>query len=335
MQEPRTWRELLGSIINDTHEKQRLAEELGVTPITLTRWVNGESDPRPQNLRLLLKALPQYREQLLELIQAEFQDFAAAPADDSSKEIPATFYARVFRARATTTEAMRYWSISNLILQQALGQLDPDHLGIAVRVVRCMPPRGGKIRSLREWIGLGSPPWTGELEQKAMFLSAESLSGYVVTSCRPNAVQNVEEEQSLVPAHWDPHEKSAAAHPILYAGRVAGCFLVSSSQPYYFLSQARLMLIQHYADLLALAFEPSEFYDPRDIELRVMPDQKIQKEYFATFRKRVADVMLEATRTGRSLNNLQAEQQVWQELEDELLAVSLNYQSGSSADIPE
>jgi transcriptional regulator with XRE-family HTH domain len=322
MQEPRTWRELLGTIITDSNVRQRLAEELGITPITLTRWANGDSDPRPQNLRLLLKALPQYREQLLELIQSEFQEFTAAPADDSSREIPAAFYARVFRARATTTEAMRDWSISNLILQQALGQLDPDHQGLAVRVVRCMPPKNGKIRSLREWIGLGSPPWTGELEQKAMFLSAESLSGYVVTSCRPNAVQNVEEEHSLLPAHWDPHEKSAAAHPILYAGRIAGCFLVSSTQPYYFLSQARLNLIQQYADLLALVFDPQEFYDPKDIELRVMPDQSVQKRYFAQFRGRVAEIMLQATRGGRSLNNLQAEQLVWQELEDQLLEVS-------------
>ncbi|WP_052889226.1 GAF domain-containing protein [Thermogemmatispora carboxidivorans] len=323
MDEPRTWRELLGTIISDTHERQRLAEELGVTPTTLGRWVSSTSDPRPQNLRLLLKALPQYREQLQELIQAEFEDFVTAPSEDSSLEIPAAFYARIFRARATTTEAMRYWSLSNLILQQALGQLDPDHMGMAVRVVRCMPPKEGKIRSLREWLGLGTHPWGGELEHKAMFLSAESLSGYVVSSCRPNAIQNIDEEHSLIPAHRDPHERSAAAHPILYAGRVAGCFLVSSTQPYYFLSQARLTLIQQYADLLALAFDPQEFYDPKDIELRVMPDQSIQRQYFMQFRRRVSEVMMEATRSGHSLNNLQAEQWVWQELEDKLLELSL------------
>ncbi|MBA2287436.1 MAG: helix-turn-helix transcriptional regulator, partial [Ktedonobacteraceae bacterium] len=146
MQEPETWRELLRGIISDGHEKQRIADELGISPITLTRWANRESDPRQQNLRLLLKALPQHREMLLELIPKEFDDFTAAAIDDSTKEIPSAFYARVFIARGSTAEALRFWSICNLILQQALGQLDPDRLGMAVNVVRCMPPKNGKVR---------------------------------------------------------------------------------------------------------------------------------------------------------------------------------------------
>jgi hypothetical protein len=53
MQELASWRELLGKIIADSHERQRIANMLGVNPITLTRWVNNESKPRPQNLRQL------------------------------------------------------------------------------------------------------------------------------------------------------------------------------------------------------------------------------------------------------------------------------------------
>ena len=86
--EPQDWRELLGNIISDPREKQRIAQELGIRTITLTRWVSRESDPRPQNLRLLLNVLPEERELLLELIGEEFEDFTAGAIDDTSKDIP-------------------------------------------------------------------------------------------------------------------------------------------------------------------------------------------------------------------------------------------------------
>jgi transcriptional regulator with XRE-family HTH domain len=323
--QPETWRDLLKNLINDTHERQRLAEELGIRAITLSRWAHGESDPRPQNLRHLLTALPQHREQMLDLIREEtgFEEFSNAELEDSSLRIPSSFYTNVFNARSSTVESMRFWSICNLVLQQALGQLDPDRVGMGIFVVRCMTPSpvDNKVHSLRESVGQGTPPWGGELEQKALFLGAESLCGYVVTICRPAANQNVDDEQSLVPAHKVEHEKSASVHPILFAGRIAGCLLVSSTQYNYFLPQSRLALIEDYANLLALAFEPEEFYDVKDIELRIMPDQEIQKQHFSNFRQRVANTMIEAARNRRPVNNIQAEQMVWQQLEDELLQI--------------
>src|SRR5947209_20410116 len=102
----------------------------------------SKSDPRPQNLRHLLSAIPQQREQMLELIREEtgFEEFTNAGYDDSSIDIPSAFYNRVFTARASTVESLRFWSLSNLILQQAISQLDPDRLGIALNVVCCMTP---------------------------------------------------------------------------------------------------------------------------------------------------------------------------------------------------
>jgi len=326
MHESETWRELLRTIISDPRERQRVVEALGVRAITLTRWINKESAPHPQNLRNLLNALPQYREQLLELIREEtgLEEFSNAILDDSSKEIPSAFYIRVFAARATTTETMRFWSISNMILQQAVGQLDPERTGMGIVVVRCMIPSqiDNKVHSLRESVAVGTPPWPGNLEQKAMFLGAESLCGYVVTVCRPSSTQNVDDQQSLIPAHKVEYEKSASVHPILYAGRVAGCLLVSSAEYNYFLSPSRFALIDQYANLLALAFEPHEFYEPHQIELRVMPSQEIQKEYFADFRQRVANTMIEASRKKQPVSSVVAEQMVWQQLEEELLQLS-------------
>src|SRR5437660_10305668 len=96
-----TWRSLLKTIISDPHEKQRLAEELGIKPITLSRWASSESDPRPQNLRHLLSALPQHREQLSESIREEtgVAEFTNAGFDASSIERPSACYNRASIAR--------------------------------------------------------------------------------------------------------------------------------------------------------------------------------------------------------------------------------------------
>src|SRR5437660_11544655 len=106
MLEAETWRELLAIIIRDNKEKQRITEALNITPITLTRWISGESAPRPQNLRHLLTILPQHREQLIQLLQEEkgIGDLTQIIPEESEKDIPAEFYARIFTARASTTE---------------------------------------------------------------------------------------------------------------------------------------------------------------------------------------------------------------------------------------
>jgi len=43
---PNDWRELLGSIIAESSERERIANEIGVHTGTLMRWVNGDSMPR-------------------------------------------------------------------------------------------------------------------------------------------------------------------------------------------------------------------------------------------------------------------------------------------------
>src|SRR5206468_2142891 len=124
-------------------------------------------------------ALPEYRSTLLELLLEEFPSLSTTAEEeqkDFSQEIPSEFYTRVLNALATDPKIQRFWSISNLILQQALGQLDPNHLGLAITVVQCMPPSAdGKIHSLRERAGHGTPPWHMNLEQHAIFLGQESL----------------------------------------------------------------------------------------------------------------------------------------------------------------
>src|SRR6266581_7027894 len=278
MQEATTWRELLGSIIQDPQERRRLANELGINPVTLTRWINNESSPRSQSIQRLLKALPQHRKALLELLADDFEGFITETedslAEDLLHKIPSEFYIRVLHTRATIPKVLRFSSLCDLILQQALEQLDPKRLGLAVIVVRCMPPsREGKIRSLRENVGRGTPPWEGKLEQQAILLGAESLAGHAVTLGHLVVNQNLSENQSLSPGYHGLWEESAAAAPIMLEGNVAGCMLVSSTQPGYFVP-SRQTLIESYADLIALAFEPDEFYEARYVELGLVPFQE-------------------------------------------------------------
>lgn len=329
MHEVQSWRDLLGIIVSDAKERQRLIETLEITPITLNRWLNGESDPRPQNLRHLLSVIPQHRERLLELLKEErgLGDYVnPLPDEDPPGEIPAEFYARVFVAHSTMSDNLRFWSICNLILQQALGQLDPERLGMSIWVVKCMPPSGPyhKVRSLREVVGQGTHPWSGNLEQQAMFLGAESLAGNVVTLCRPGIIENLDEEHNLMPAARVDFEKSAAIYPILQAGRIAGVLLISSTEYNHFLSQSRTALAQAYADLIALSFEPEDFYAPEDIALCVMPNHKEQKQHFARFRQLIADTMIAAASQNRPVSNVEADHMVWRQLEEELLQISIH-----------
>lgn len=323
MQEPQnTWRLFLGSLIQDTHERQRIAHELNVKPITLMRWINNESDPRPQNLRHLLSALPQHRKVLQALILEEFHDFMLVPDDEIALEIPSAFYARVLNAYSTTPRALRFWSVCNLILQQALGQLDYGHLGVLIGILRCMPPGGknGKIRSLRGSLALSSAPFTSQLEQQAIFMGAESLSGYALTSSRSIVAHNIHKKDGIFPIHFVEDIESGLACPILRDDSVAGCLVVGSHQPDYFLVSARVTLIQYYTDLVSLAFDSNEFFKLDMLGLREMPSYKVQEKYFANFRQRIARLMLNANANGETLNLLQAENLVWQQLEEELLS---------------
>jgi transcriptional regulator with XRE-family HTH domain len=321
--EASTWRELLERIIQDTQEKQRIARELGVSIVTLTRWTHNVTNPRMSSLHSLLEILPQYRNQLRPLILNEFPDFMNATVDDIQDEaepfIPSTFYSRVFDAYTTTPLLQRFWTISNLILQQALEQLDPHQSGMAIIIVQCMPPWDDqKIYSLRERAGHGTRPWSMNLEQHAIFLGEESLAGNIVSTIHPQTLQSRHTYPGIISAHWVEWEESTAGYPLLRASKIAGCLLASSTQPNFFTAH-RIQLIQYYAELLAFVLEPCEFYDSTQITLRPMPDSIDQRKKLARFRMRVADLIAQSVRDKIPMNLTQAEQIIWRQIERELL----------------
>ena len=320
------WRKLLGNIItNNVAERDRIAREIGIHPITLMRWVSGDSSPRPHNLRQLLRALPKaQRMPLLSALNAVFTDISDFEDDMLSREVPYQFIMDVLEAHATIPDTLRYWSISQLVLQQALRELDPERVGMSATIVRCMPLRDGKIRSLRESLGVGTEPWVSDFEEKAFLLGAESLAGHVTVSCRMEQIYNTHTNTMFLPVEPVGYEKSAVACPIMYANRVAGCLLILSTQPKYFLLESRLALVRTYAQLLALAFHPTDFYDPELLALHIMPSFAVQTKYFTDFRLRVLRLMQESNKNERRLTNFEVEQQVWQDIEAALLALPLD-----------
>ena len=156
MQELYSWRVLLGQLIHDPQERNRIANELGINPATLVRWAHNETNPRPQNLSQLLKVVASAnRQKLQESIAEEFPEFGIKVnedfIEDTSIEIPSGTYSSVLHTYITAPKRQRFWLVSNLILQEALRQLDPNLLGMTVSIAQCVKPQEGmKVRSLRE-----------------------------------------------------------------------------------------------------------------------------------------------------------------------------------------
>jgi hypothetical protein len=266
---------------------------------------------------------------LLALLEQDIPGITASLSNDSlssqSSGIPFEFYERILHTRASLPHSLRFSSLCDAILQQALKQLDPDRLGLAIIVARCMPPSSSHrhlIRTLRESAGRGTPPWESSLEAQATFLGAESLAGHAVTVGHLVVLPNLREEYNVVPGYRDRWEESAAATPIMLAEEIAGCLLVSSTQPNYF-QPAYQHLVQCYAELLALAFEAQDFYEPQRIQLGFVPPAEVQRKYLSQFRQRVAETMRQAARKQQGLSLLQAEHLVWQQIEAELLQDNL------------
>lgn len=325
-----TWRDLLGQIIGDPNEKKRLVKELQISPVTLLRWVDGKSEPRQHNLQQLLNALGlPHREHMSALLpdMEKINDIVLSGQNALSQAVLSDIYERVLRVRATTSGQLRFWSLCQLILQHALGQLDPEHHGMSIWVIACMPLSGPyqKVRSLRGSVGLGTPPWMHNLEHEAMFLGAESLVGDVVTRCHPAIIQDVHKEHHLLFSSRGEQETSVAMYPLLYVGRVAGALMVSSTVVDYFLPESRTELIQHYANLITLAFASSDFYEPDQIALEMMLPYAEQAVYFDKFRQLITETMLDAIAHNQSLNNVELDLKVWRNLEEELISRSATF----------
>ncbi len=191
-------------------------------------------------------------------------------------------------------------------------------MGVEVVLVQCLRcDHSESVGCLRETCLLGTPPWrTNQITP--LFLGAESLSGYAVTTARPAICQNLRTNPAFLPVRLEAYEQSAAAYPLLQGERVGGCLLVAAAQIDFF-TPARLQLINAYADLAVLALQDVQFYEKQAIQLRTMPATDVQQAHFTSFRRRVNELISIPNRQVADI--VEAEQLVWNQLAEELMSL--------------
>lgn len=319
MLESQTWRELLAEMVKNPQEKQRIAAAMGINPLTIVRWTRNESTPHGRHLKRLLEVLPE----LQAIIAEEFDTLSSPATAGPPSVIPITLYNHVLGLYATVPDHKRFWSICAAVLQEAVKQLAQHGVGLDISVVRCLAPyQGNLVRCLREYIGLGTSPWTEQVVERVRLFGAESLAGYVVETGHPAVITNLNEEQRL-PHQLPEQARSAAAFPILHASRVAGCLLAVSTEPGAFGFHVPLDFLETYTTLLALAFDPADFYELQSIKLGIMPSTQVQSSYLATLQQRINSLLKTAAADQHPINYHQAEQRAWRQIVEELLGLSL------------
>jgi hypothetical protein len=323
------WRELLAHILRNPREKRQLLDQLNVRSITLTRWINGETEPRQQNLQQLVKVLMRYSDHLPESLKDEKNagdlSLLLTSEEQVSPTIPSGLYSQVLASLAHISEHLRFWTIANMILHQAMEQLDPFDQGIALWITHCMrneDEMAKKIRSLHLTLGYCNRK-LDRLEQEGMFLGIEAAEGEALVMGHPVIYQDQRQTGFLTPKTPVLDHCSAAIYPITYQGLVGGTFSVASMSTNYFLMPERVTLVQRYSELLSLAFAPTDFVPRENVLLGVMPDYDVQKKHFADFRQRVATQISEKFQQGESMSAVEAEKLVWLNLEEELLALNM------------
>jgi len=105
----------LGKLTERPAERQRVADALGVSTFTITRWVEGKAEPRIHNLKRLPEVFPAYQGQFTELIQAELAPnippLPMSAVDRPEHEVGSEYFVRVLSTYATVSGPFRAWSI--------------------------------------------------------------------------------------------------------------------------------------------------------------------------------------------------------------------------------
>ncbi|MEO8971154.1 MAG: GAF domain-containing protein [Ktedonobacteraceae bacterium] len=319
------WQNVLKQIIKASSERRRLATALGLSEMALARWTNeGILPQRSQITRLVQIVQPQYRQELIEALEAgPYPNIQFWLREGPSEQITTDFYSHTLSLRTTTTESLRFWQISEAILLQVLEQLDPNRQGMSITLVQCMPPSrtyDNKIRSLREVAGKGTPPWDSDLTHLSLFLGMESLAGYVVEARHEATIEDLSKDH-LVPAYRTENEVSAAVYPIMLGDSIVGCLSASSTQRGYF-TQQKMALLAAFSNLASLAFNKVDFHVATKVELRIMPPPDIQRPILSSFRQRVAKNLTNAQYQRIQKTNTEAEREAWEAIENELIEAS-------------
>jgi hypothetical protein len=324
LQQLPSWRDLLSSL--EVEEKRRIIKALGIQEKTWERWIRGSTAlPHLGRIRELLRVLPTGTQaQFLASLERD-PKFAKYEIDQliptKRPDISSTFYSHILEANVVTPEPLRFMTLCQLILLEIVGHLDADRNGIYVALLRCTPPVSGQpVRTLSQYLALGTSPWSNLLQFQHYFLGAESLAGRAVLTLRPHVLQELvsPEEWKLLSVYQYECTASAAVVPIQRQGQSAGCFLVLSTQPDFFTEHA-LTILRRYCELTAIAMRDDEWYAPKQFALHAMPSASTQQPYLDCFFDRVS-MLCKNQADGSFTSSLQAERAVYQQIEAELVS---------------
>ncbi len=331
MSEEKTWRDVLGQILHDAKERQRLASIIGVHVVTLNRWITGISQPRQSQVIALLDALPAHRQVLRDLLSTEYPQLSPdlPLAQESNLEIPSEFYTRILQVNTTLPVYMREETVVTMLLEQIATHLDPAHTGLIIFLSRCVPPAkpGGQVRSIRKTHARGTGPWRQtfmgqDVELQTHFFGAESQHAYTIIARHALAAQKAYTLQGSFPATFGEGPESTLAVPLLFTDKVAGSLSLLSARPQTF-NERVIELVENYAHLLATLLEPGSFYPLNAVQFGVMPRRDVQRPLLATLQQRVLDRLIISNNTGSSESRAKIELRIWQELEEELFQHTL------------
>ena len=184
-------------------------------------------------------------------------------------------------------------------------------------IARCTPPRqGNPVRSLYLDMRRGMYPLSHEVDLPVLFFGHGSLAGHVVASGHFSVIRNRDQRNKFFPYWKDNYYESMIAYPIHLSDAVAGCLMIVTALPDYFQLAARQLLVQHYTELITIAFADKAFYPLTQIELGCLPDLTFQRDYLASYRQRLL-----ATTAQLSVRETDIERILFQQLEQELLQV--------------
>jgi hypothetical protein len=316
-----TWQELLQQLIENPKEKERIASLADIQPITLMRWIKGISTPRLENMRALLKAIPSSSvDTFMQLASADFPTLLSehTESQDVSPEPLLDFYVRVLEAYANMRPPLYPQVLRDLILRQMIKHFGPDCPGLAVRIARCLWHRTeNQVRSLQVIGGMGMPPWSDDLGQQTILLGAESLAGIAVVKCHLVSASMQAQYFGENPFNWGEYEQSMLAYPLMRQTKIAGCLLMVSTEPDAF-NAIHHQLLERYAHLMTLTFEPDSFFDWKDIALCIMPPYSRQEPLLYQFHQRALQKVQH-----QRLSMSEAQEYVWQEIEEELIKLAI------------
>jgi hypothetical protein len=222
---------------------------------------------------------------------------------------------------AVTSPALRFATLCEAILAEAVNILDPHNMGIAILVAPCIPPSSGqKVRSLLVHTTRGTGRWEPYVEQATVFLGIESLAGQSVSTLSP-AIGSHLFDDTAHPMHCNYFGnliQSAMAMPILHLGGISGSVIALSTQPHAF-SFPHQRDFRDITDLLALSFKPDSFYSPEQIDLASLPAYSAQQERLATYKPRLSRLLNNKDESAHSSGYVQARRKIWTQIEKEIL----------------